>query len=109
MHARRFCFLFVALAPLAALAKRPITHQDYDSWKSIHNAALSRTGRYVAYGLFPQEGDGALVVRDLSTGKEMRENAGELPPPLPPDPNSEEPPKPRGIKFNFTENAKAVV
>jgi dipeptidyl aminopeptidase/acylaminoacyl peptidase len=109
MPLRRLTLLSLALVLAVSAAKRPLTHQDYDSWKSIHNPALSRDGHYLAYGLFPQEGDGAVVVRDLVSGKEWRENAGELPPPIPPDPNSDEPPKPRGIKLNFTEDSKSLV
>ena len=41
---------------------------------------LSRDGKFLAYALFPQEGDGQLVVRNLATGKEVRENAGTPPP-----------------------------
>ncbi len=109
MQLRRLTFLTLAVVLLGTAAKRPLTHKDYDSWNSIHNPALSRDGHYLAYGLFPQEGDGAVVVRDLSSGKEWRENAGELPPPLPPDPNSDEPAPPRGIKVSFTEDSKTLV
>src|SRR5262245_55806423 len=42
----------------AAAQKRPLTHEDYDSWRSIQNPHLSADGIYLGYALFPQEGDG---------------------------------------------------
>jgi len=62
-------------------AKRPLNHRDYDSWRAITGQALSRDGKFLAYALFPQEGDGQFVIRNLATGKELRENAGTPPPP----------------------------
>ena len=54
--------LLVAAALLltAGLAqtKRPLTHKDYDGWRSIVEQKLSSDGKYLAYGLFPEEGDG---------------------------------------------------
>jgi hypothetical protein len=32
-----------------APAKRPITHQDYNSWRSILATQVSRDGKFVAY------------------------------------------------------------
>src|SRR5207244_314193 len=58
-------------------AKRPLAHRDYDSWKSIAPVTLSRDGKFLAYGLFPQEGDGEVIVRNLTSGKEFRYKAGE--------------------------------
>src|SRR5437764_9464145 len=84
--------------------KRALTHQDYDSWKSIRSQQLSRDGKYLAYALFPQEGDGTLVVRNLTTGKEWRESCGQTPPPPRPDfaRAEETPPAARGITIPFT-------
>ena len=66
---------------LTALAqKRPMNHRDYDPWNAISGQVLSRDGKLLAYSLFPGEGDGQIVVRNLATGKEVRENAGTLPP-----------------------------
>ncbi len=96
-------------APALLAAKRPLTFKDFDSWRSINGQILSRDGRFLAYGLFPQEGDGEVVVRDLSTGKELRENAGQLPPPAPPDPNAEAPPRPRAIRLAFTADSHYLI
>ncbi|MCU1261962.1 MAG: peptidase prolyl oligopeptidase active site domain protein, partial [Bryobacterales bacterium] len=94
---------------LAFAAKRPINSKDFDTWRSISGQTVSHDGHFLAYGLFPQEGDGEVVVRDLVTGKETRENAGQLPPPAPPDPNSEGPAAPRSIQLNFTNDSKTLV
>jgi len=44
-------------------SKQPVTHADYDSWRSLNGSQLSRDGRYVAYSIIPQDGDGEVVVR----------------------------------------------
>jgi dipeptidyl aminopeptidase/acylaminoacyl peptidase len=62
----------LAWAQPAAPAKRPLTHADYDGWKTIQQPALSRDGHYLAYNLLPADGDGEFVVRDLVTGGEQR-------------------------------------
>ncbi|MFO0930082.1 MAG: hypothetical protein U0736_24170 [Gemmataceae bacterium] len=72
--------LCVASAPAAAppIVKRPLRHSDYASWRSIQAPALSPDGRYVAYALAPQEGDGEVVVRHVDSGKEVRVPRGTL-------------------------------
>src|ERR1700736_1637195 len=91
---------------------RPLTHQDYDSWRSILNQRLSNDGKYLAYALFPQEGDGECVIRNLITGKEWRESVGARPPA--PRPNfalnpDDPPPSPPGIRIAFTRDGRTVV
>src|SRR5579859_6295321 len=89
--------LFFAILAVSQSAKRPLTHKDYDGWRSIAGQQLSRDGKYVAYSVFPQEGDGEVVVRDLTSGKEYREAIGVRPPPPPPNQGNPEegPPAPR--------------
>lgn len=72
-------------AAAQAAVKRPITHQDYDSWRSIQAPQISRDGRYVAYSFIPQDGDGEIVVRNVSSGVEWRSPRGYRPPVPPPD------------------------
>jgi dipeptidyl aminopeptidase/acylaminoacyl peptidase len=69
----------------APAAKRPLTHQDYDSWRSILAQQVSRDGKFVAYAYVPQDGDGEIVVRNLATGVEWRAPRGYRPPVPPPD------------------------
>ncbi len=106
----RLCIIIFAIASLGA-QKRPLTHQDYDGWRSIRSQQLSRDGKFLAYALFPQEGDGEFVVRNLATGKEWRQSCGETPPPPKPDfANPEETtPTPTGITIAFTYDSNYVV
>ncbi|HKU77164.1 MAG TPA: prolyl oligopeptidase family serine peptidase [Pyrinomonadaceae bacterium] len=68
-----------------ATAKRPLTHQDYDSWRSISAQQISRDGKFVAYASVPQDGDGEIVVRNIATGVDWRAPRGYRPPVPPPD------------------------
>ena len=74
-----------AQQPSPASAKRPITHQDYDSWRSILATQVSRDGKFVAYAYVPQDGDGEIVVRNIATGVDWRAPRGYRPPVPPPD------------------------
>ena len=60
-------------------AKRPLAHSDYDSWRAIQGQSLSRDGKFVAYALVPQDGDGEVIVRNLATGAEWRHSRGAQP------------------------------
>ncbi len=68
-----------------APAKRALTHQDYDSWRSIVAQQVSRDGKFVAYAYLPQDGDGEIVVRNITTGMDFRAPRGYRPPVPPPD------------------------
>ncbi len=103
-------FVFACLFTVAALgAKRPLTHADADSWNSGSSTTLSRDGHYLAYAIFPQEGDGQVVLRDLKTGTERREPAGAQPPPPAPDPESEVPPRAPSVTIAFSHDGKTLV
>ncbi len=108
-----FFFLLSLTISTAGLAeKRPLTHADYDGWRHIQNQHLSNDGKFLAYAVFPQEGDGELVIRNLITGKEVREPIGQLPPPPPVNfaLNTEDaPPVPRGIQLSFTRDGRTLV
>ena len=45
--------------------KKPLDHTVYDNWQSIADRAISNDGKYVAYAINPQEGDGTLVLQSL--------------------------------------------
>src|SRR5215212_12098973 len=60
-------------------AKKPITHDVYDSWKTIQGTKLSSDGVWLTYALTPQDGDGELVVRNLKTNAEIRAARGREP------------------------------
>ena len=52
----------VATAQPAASQKKPITHDVYDSWKSIQGTKLSADGVWLAYALTPQAVDIASLI-----------------------------------------------
>ena len=76
--------LFVATVSLSAapargqmgLGKRPLTHDDYGSWTRIQGQQISPDGEWVAYAANPQEGDGTLVARHVTSGTEYRQPRG---------------------------------
>src|SRR3984893_11337091 len=68
-----------AILQAQTVAKKPITHDVYDSWKSIQGTKLSADGVWLAYALTPQDGDGELVVRNLKTNAEIRAPRGRDP------------------------------
>src|SRR6185436_10384514 len=75
---------------------------------------LSRDGKFLAYALFPQEGDGELVVRNLATGKEVRDSVGAVP--APPDNTNFEAPTggaeaaaARNLRMEFTHDGKFLI
>ena len=78
-----FAGLLAAILPAVspAQSKRPLSHKDYDGWRTITSQHLSNDGKFLAYGVFPQEGDGEVVVRNLDTGHETRFPAGARPAP----------------------------
>src|SRR4026207_1893451 len=90
---KRSASLLCALALLVSLAaaqqpapaKRALTHQDYDSWRSIVASQVSRDGKFVAYAYVPQDGDGEVVARNLAAGVDWRAPRGYRPPVPPPD------------------------
>ncbi|HEX6187104.1 MAG TPA: hypothetical protein VFZ40_03400, partial [Pyrinomonadaceae bacterium] len=69
----------------SAQPKRAITHQDYDTWRSIVSPQISRDGKFVAYAYMAQDADSDIVVRNIATGKEWRAPRGYRPPAPPPD------------------------
>lgn len=46
--------------------KKPLDHGVYDGWKALRQGALTRDGKWVGFGVFPQVGDGDLFVRSTS-------------------------------------------
>src|SRR6185312_3149451 len=89
--------------------KRPINHHDYDGWRAITGQRLTNDGKFLAYGLFPQAGDGEVVVRNLVTGQETRVPAGTRPAPPPAATGEEEaPPPPRGVTIEFSADSKTL-
>ena len=59
-------------ALLAQAAKKPLTQDTYDLWRSILSPTLSPDGRWAVYTLSPTVGDGDLVARATSGTTEHR-------------------------------------
>ncbi|HET9783708.1 MAG TPA: prolyl oligopeptidase family serine peptidase [Terriglobales bacterium] len=82
---RPIAFLLLAAAALLAQAPAPaalkpaVPYSAYDGWRAINGTVLSHDGQWLAYALVPEDGDGELVVRNLSTGVEHRTPRGEKP------------------------------
>ena len=75
----------VASSQQTAPTKRPLKHQDYDSWRSIQAAQISRDGKFIAYAYMPEDGDGEIIVRNVASGAEWKAPRGYRPPLPPPD------------------------
>ncbi|WP_127132076.1 alpha/beta hydrolase family protein [Pseudoflavitalea rhizosphaerae] len=65
------------LASMAQAQKKPLDHSVYDGWQAIGERSISNNGKYVAYTISPQEGDGTLVIQatDNSFKKEFARGA----------------------------------
>jgi len=68
IHMRKFLQLFFLLAFTGCCyaQKKPLDHSVYDGWQSITERAISNDGKYAAYVISPQEGDGVLVIQSGS-------------------------------------------
>src|SRR5689334_1945054 len=75
----------MTFAQQAPVTKRALTHQDYDSWRSIVGQQISRDGKFVAYAYRPEDGDGEVVARNIATGVDWRAPRGYRAPVPPPD------------------------
>ncbi len=66
-------------APRSLTAKVPLDYRAYDSWNLLRGTKLSDDGNWIAYTLLPEDGDPTLVVRNLNTGAEFKEERGTTP------------------------------
>jgi len=60
----------------AGNTKQPLSHADYDSWKSIYRPAISDDGKWALYLETPQDGEAELVVINLKNKDEYRHTIG---------------------------------
>jgi dipeptidyl aminopeptidase/acylaminoacyl peptidase len=103
---RVLSLVFFGVAPLAAQAPRPIAFSDFNTWRSIQSQELSPDGKYLAYALMPQVGDGEAVLRELATGRETRFPIGAMPPPATDGEGEDGPPPPRGPRVDFSGDSR---
>ena len=117
MHHRRSRPYILAILSAVALAvaasaqapKRPLNHHDYDSWRAIAGQKLTNDGHFLVYGLFPQDGDGQVVVRNLITGAETPFPAGSRPAPTPAATPEEGPTETRTFTIDLSADSKTAV
>ena len=61
----------------ARAQKKPLDHDVYDSWQSVSRVTLSDDGSAMVWSVNPQEGDGTLYARKISTGKKGKKQSGQ--------------------------------
>ena len=74
------CAAVIALCvpgPQAQAQKKPLDHDVYDSWQSVSGVTLSDDGSAMVWSVNPQEGDGTLYARKISTGKKGKKPSGQ--------------------------------
>ncbi len=64
-----FFILIIISAQYNWAQKKPLTHDVYDNWQSVHSPTISRYGKISLWEVNPQQGDGTLYIRDNITGK----------------------------------------
>lgn len=72
-----FLFLIMLTEVGSAQNKVPLTYKDFDQWRSLSGETLTPDGRYLIFGLNPQEGDGEIRVRNLRNNQEVSHERGE--------------------------------
>ena len=61
---RKLAFLLLLFISYGVLAqKKPLDHSVYDGWQNIGERLLSNNGKYVAFTVNLQEGDGMLIIK----------------------------------------------
>ena len=63
--------MLLAWPVVSTAQKKPLDHDVYDGWQSVSAVQLSPDGRLLSYEIKPQEGDGTLYLKNLSTGAEL--------------------------------------
>jgi dienelactone hydrolase len=53
-------------------AKKVLTFADENVWRSSSYPALSPDGTHIAYSVWPTEGDGESIIRNVASGKEFK-------------------------------------
>ena len=61
-----FLALFIVASIVAQAQKKPLDHSVYDSWETIGEKLISANGKIVVYTINVQEGDGKLVIQEVS-------------------------------------------
>jgi dipeptidyl aminopeptidase/acylaminoacyl peptidase len=67
-----FLLVLTISGSLSAQSKKVLGFSDSDVWRTASTPVLSPDGVYVAYAVWPGEGDGESIVRNIGTGKEYK-------------------------------------
>lgn len=64
---KKLLLAMLLLPALQVLAqKKPLDHSVYDGWEALGERAISNDGKYLAYAVNPQEGDGVLYIQSVA-------------------------------------------
>ncbi len=76
MH-RYCCALLALFLSMAGFSqKKALDHSVYDNWQSIGERSLSADGKWLAYTVSLQEGDGHLIIRSTNGSSEWKISRG---------------------------------
>jgi dipeptidyl aminopeptidase/acylaminoacyl peptidase len=59
-------FLFIVHIAAGQTGKKPLDPSVYDGWQRVNEKILSADGKYIAFTVTPQEGDGRLFIRSTA-------------------------------------------
>jgi dipeptidyl aminopeptidase/acylaminoacyl peptidase len=65
-----FPIAFISVTKAQTTIKKPLSTSDFASWKVLNNPIVSSDGKYSAFEINPQKGDGNLVVKPTDGKKE---------------------------------------
>lgn len=71
MKKRMLVLLLLPAIQLMA-QKKPLDHTVYDDWQAVGERAISKDGKYVAFAVNPQEGDGILYLKSANGSYEFQ-------------------------------------
>ena len=63
-----FFSILLLVAGSVIAQKKPLDPSAYDGWQRVGERVLSADGKYIAYSVVPQEGDGRLYIRATGIG-----------------------------------------
>jgi dipeptidyl aminopeptidase/acylaminoacyl peptidase len=78
----RHLFLFLTLfagVQITLAQKKSLSISDFASWNRIENRTISHDGKFVAYEVNQQKGDGFLIIYKVATGKSDTIHHGQKP------------------------------
>jgi len=61
--------VWFAAGVYAQQEKKPLTFDNFNTWKHIRQPQISENGQYLVYELNPGHGDGNLVVKNMTSGR----------------------------------------